>query len=275
MVPIVLHHGLFGSGEFQLGPVKFSYFRGIDRAIAARGHPVVMTNVHPTSSIETRARQLKEDVFKKLKGMGRQREKVILIAHSLGGLDARYAVSKLGMADHVACVVTVTTPHRGSPVADWIVKNVGERLRILQLMNVLGLDMRAIVDLTTRRCAEFNEEVPDVPGLNYFSVSAAQPPTDIAPFAFHSHQLIFDAEGENDGMVSVKSSTWGRHLGVWPADHWQTINRHYRWEIRKPEKDIVHHWTTLLDQVTEALSSPQLVESDSKRRSEPAPSVLP
>src|SRR3954467_1822949 len=134
MLPVVLHHGLFGTGDLQLGPLKISYFRGIDRAIAARGHPLIVTRVHPSSSIENRARQLKENILRQLRVLGRDDEKIILIGHSLGGLDARYAVAKLGLASHVAAVVTVTTPHRGSPFADWVVENLGRRLGGMQLV---------------------------------------------------------------------------------------------------------------------------------------------
>ena len=54
--PVILHHGLFGTGDFKIGPLKFSYFRKIDRAIAERGHPLIVTRVHPSSSVENHAR---------------------------------------------------------------------------------------------------------------------------------------------------------------------------------------------------------------------------
>src|SRR5437868_6391394 len=39
MLPVVLHHGLFGLGNFRIGKWKISYFNGgIERAIADRGH---------------------------------------------------------------------------------------------------------------------------------------------------------------------------------------------------------------------------------------------
>ena len=37
MTPIVLHHGLFGFGNFELGRLRLSYFHRIDRAIAGPG----------------------------------------------------------------------------------------------------------------------------------------------------------------------------------------------------------------------------------------------
>jgi triacylglycerol lipase len=213
-MPVVLHHGLFGVGEMKIGPLKLSYFRGIDQAIAGQGHPLIITRVHPSSSIEKRARQLKENLLRQLTAIGRPRDKVILIGHSMGGLDARYAVARLGLAERVAAVVTVTCPYRGSPFADWVVKHLGLRLGGINLIRFLGVDLRAILDLTTSRCAVFNEQVKDVPGIPYFSVSAAQQSDRLPIFAVRSHRLVQAAEGENDGLVSVRSSTWGKHLGV-------------------------------------------------------------
>jgi triacylglycerol lipase len=257
MLPVVLHHGLFGTGDWQLGPLKMSYFRRIDRAIIARGHPLIVTRVHPSSSIRNRARQLKESLLRQLDILGLDNERVILVGHSMGGLDARYAVAKLGLADRVAAVVTVTTPHRGSPFADWVIENLGRRLGGVRLVSLLHLDMLAILDLTTRRCAAFNDRVPDVPGVRYFSVSAARPWNRIPPFALPAHHVIHTAEGDNDGLVSVKSSTWGEHLGTWPADHWHTLNHRYTIGFHDATGDIVPYWTRMLDRVVAELDARQ------------------
>jgi len=249
MLPVVLHHGLFGTDKVKLGPVNLSYFRGIDRAISNRGHPLIVTRVHPSSSIENRARQLKEIILRQLDILGRKQQKVILIGHSMGGLDARYAVAKLGMAEHVAAIVTITCPHRGSPYADWVVENLGRRLGGMQLVNFLRLDLQGIMDLTTDRCAAFNEQIKDVPDVKYFSISASRPWTRVPPFALHSHHVISAAEGDNDGLVSVKSSTWGELLGIWPADHWHTFNRRWVLELTDPTGDIVPYWMKMLNEV--------------------------
>ena len=47
MNPIVLHHGLLGFGDIKIGPLKWSYFTGIDRAITERGHPLIVSRSHP------------------------------------------------------------------------------------------------------------------------------------------------------------------------------------------------------------------------------------
>jgi triacylglycerol lipase len=254
MLPIVLHHGLLGSGDIVVGPVKFSYFRGIDRAIAARGHATIVSRVHPTGSIELRARQLKANILRGLKQHGLPRDaRVLVIAHSMGGLDARYMIAHLGMADRVAGLLSVTTPHRGSPYADWCVENLGRKLGCGRLLNMMGLDVRAISDLTTASCRQFNREVKNVAGVQYFSVSAARPWHRVPPWAIHAHKIVSDAEGDNDCVVSVKSSTWGEHLGVWPADHFHAINHRLVMEIRQPTGDITPYWIRAVERVTERL----------------------
>jgi triacylglycerol lipase len=249
MPPVVLHHGLFGFGEIHAGPLKLSYFGRIARGIAGMGHPVIISSVHPTAGVATRARQLKETVLRQLEIIGRPKDKVVIVAHSMGGLDARYMISKLGMDDRVDALLTVTTPHRGSSFADWCVLHFEKRLGAFRLLNSLGMDVRAGNDLTTASCRKFNEEILDAPAVRYFSVSAARPWNLVPPFALPSWRIIHDAEGDNDGLVSVKSSTWGTHLGVWPADHWHTINRRYVIGRKDATGDITPYYLGALEKV--------------------------
>jgi triacylglycerol lipase len=248
MIPIVLHHGFMGYSELALGPLKLSYFGSIGRAIAARGHPIVVSQVHPTAGVATRARQLKETILRQLDILGRAHEPVVVVAHSMGGLDARYMISRLGMEERVRALLTVASPHRGTAIADFSVLHLG-RLGAIKLLTGVGLDVQAANDLTTRSCRKFNEQVPDSPKVKYFSVSAARPWRLIPPFALPSYKVIYDAEGENDGLVSVKSSTWGTHLGVWPADHWHTLNRRFVLELKDPTGDITPYYLAALDRV--------------------------
>jgi len=249
MIPIVLHHGLLGFTNLRAGPVKFCYFRGIDDAISQLGHPVIVTRVHPTAGVATRARQLKEIILRQLDILGQTGRRVVLVAHSLGGLDARYMIRRLGMEDRVAALLTISTPHRGSSYADWCLRNLGQRLGGLRLMHGLGLDVQAVNDLTTESCRRFNEEIVDSPRVRYFSVSASRPWHRVPAFALHAFKVIYDAEGDNDSLVSVRSSTWATHLGVWPADHWHTINHRLVLELKDPTGDITPYYLRALDQM--------------------------
>jgi len=249
MIPVVLHHGLFGYDELRFGRWRIPYFLGIDQAIRRRGHPLIVPRVHPCASIARRAEQLKQTILSQLCNLGRPDDRVVVIAHSLGGLDARYMLSKLDMAGRVSALVTISTPHRGSPYADWCVDHLGRQFGGLWLMGLFGIDVGGILDLTTEHCRQFNQTVPDVPGVKYFSVSAARQRNQVPAFARHAHRTVYEIEGDNDGLVSVKSSTWANHMGVWPADHWHTINRH---RPNDPTGDISPYYLGVLDRLHDA-----------------------
>jgi triacylglycerol lipase len=249
-LPILLHHGLLGRGELRLGPIKFKYFPGIDHAIISSGHPLFISTVHPTGSIETRARQLKEILLAHLKTLPDPHTRVLVIAHSMGGLDARYMIAHLAMHKHVAALLTICTPHRGTPFADWCVRNLGKKLRGLQLARFLELDINALPDLTTESCSRFNDQTPDHPDVKYFSVSAFHPRKLIPPWGLHAHKIVFDVEGDNDSLVSIPSATYGTHLATWKADHWQTINHHY---LPSRKQDMSPHYLRAIEQVLQAI----------------------
>ncbi|HRK29955.1 MAG TPA: hypothetical protein PLD59_02670 [Tepidisphaeraceae bacterium] len=248
--PVVLHHGLFGFGNIRIGPFPLRYFAGrIERAITEMGHPLIIARCHPTGPIELRARQLKQLIIRDRQSLRRANESVIILAHSLGGLDARYMVTHLGMADRVQAIVTLATPHRGSSYADWVVQNLGDRLGGKSLISKLGIDLRALADLTTGSMATFNSQTPNAPGVDYFSVAGVQNASKCAPFLLHSHSVVFRCEGENDGVVSLNSAKWGQFLGTWPTDHLHIINKRFTPESLLPRHDVTARYTAILETV--------------------------
>jgi triacylglycerol lipase len=147
----------------------------------------------------------------------------------MGGLDARYMVSRLGMDSRVLSVTTVGTPHRGTAFADW---GVSRFARLAEpLLRFLFIPAEAFRDLTTDSCRRFNEEVPDVPGVRYLSVAGRCERAWIGLEWLLPYRMVERAEGPNDGVVSVASATWGEHTDVWPGDHLNLVNwpnRHAR-----------------------------------------------
>ena len=121
--PIVLVHGLFGFDSLRLGPwLVAHYFQGIPEALRAVGNRVLVASLSPTGGIADRARQLQE-----LLDRESPHEPVHLLAHSMGGLDSRYLISRLGMSDRVLTLTTLGTPHRGTTFADWGVRRSDRR----------------------------------------------------------------------------------------------------------------------------------------------------
>lgn len=128
-----------------------------DRGVEAR---VTQVHTHPTASIRTRAARLLETVRETV---GPDEGPVHLVGHSTGGLDARLLVSpaaSLGTnvdaepwATRVRTVVTVATPHRGTPLASFFGSLLGAQLlQLLSLSTVYalrygGLPMRVMIQL--------------------------------------------------------------------------------------------------------------------------------
>src|SRR5713101_2070415 len=113
--PIVLVHGLLGVTRVQVGDWTLaSYFGQIPQMLSAAGNRVLQPQLSLTGGVAERAAQLKDFLNREL-----SREPVHLIAHSMGGLDSRYLISRLDMAPRVLSLTTIGTPHRGSPFADW------------------------------------------------------------------------------------------------------------------------------------------------------------
>lgn len=216
--PIVLVHGLFGFAQLRLGSwLKLDYFHGIPRALEAAGNRVVAARLSPTGGIACRAGQLKAFLQQHFPG-----EPVHILAHSMGGLDARYMISRLDMAGAVLSLTTLGTPHRGSPFADWATKGL---VRLLApFFDMLQLPRDAFDDLTVARCKRFNEETPDASGVRYFSIAAKYTPTWFNPSWTLSAPIVEKAEGPHDGIVSIASATWGEHCEVWDGDHVSLIN---------------------------------------------------
>ncbi|MDB5318689.1 MAG: hypothetical protein JWN40_320, partial [Phycisphaerales bacterium] len=68
-------------------------------------------------------------------------------------------------------------------------------------------------------------------------------------FVLLSHKVVSEGEGENDVLVSVRSSTWGTHLGTWRADHFHTINKRYVLEFRNRTGNIAPYYVRAVGEV--------------------------
>ncbi len=217
-LPIILAHGLGGFDEIKIFGITIQYFKGIKRHLEECGYTVFVTRVRPTASIKNRAEDFKKAI------LSFTDSKVNIIAHSMGGLDARYMISRLGMADRVGTLVTIGTPHWGSEFADWGVRVLGEKLGLIWLLEkVFGIDTAGFRDLMTESCQKFNKEITDVKGVRYISYAGQQSWHKVNCFLQVPYWYIRFKTGQNDGLVHAESAKWGDFRGVVAADHWNQI----------------------------------------------------
>lgn len=224
-LPVVLIHGLFGFDQIGVPGARFEYFRGIAAHLGALGCHAHAVRLPPAQSVPARAKQLALAIE------ALPHERIDLIAHSLGGLDARYALAHLGLAKRVRSLVTIGTPHHGSPIADLVLRGpIGWAHRVLRAM---GLPTEAVAWLGTEALERFNLEVRDAPGVRYACVVGGirkgdtPVPLPLAP----AHGYLRRVAGANDGLVPVSSQYWGETLAEIEADHfaqvgWRVGRRH-------------------------------------------------
>lgn len=133
------------------------------------------------------------------------------------GIDSRYMVSLLKPDKfNVASLTTIATPHRGSSFADYVFEFIDrQRLpRLYKAMKNIGLETGAFSQLTTSYMQDiFNPACPDVEGVSYYSYGALAKPGLFSPFR-KSHNIIWEREGPNDGLVSVQSAKHGIYKGT-------------------------------------------------------------
>jgi len=142
--------GLFGFGTLA----GYDYFqhlrRGIEQRYAEAGIPVAFEDVPtpPTSSLRERARVLATTVAHTAPRSG----PIHIVGHSTGGLDARLVLAPtinlrlppelMRWTQRVRSLITISTPHYGTPVAGYFATVSGARvLYALSLLTVVSLKL--------------------------------------------------------------------------------------------------------------------------------------
>ncbi|MCI1966933.1 MAG: triacylglycerol lipase [Oscillospiraceae bacterium] len=226
--PILLVHGIFWR-DWQL----FNYWGRIPKELIRNGATIYYGHQQSAAPIKAVAGELKSQI---LNILGQEKcEKVNIIAHSKGGLDARYMISCLGMEDCVASLTTVCTPHRGSVLLDRILKRLPDSAfhaiakRYNTIYRKLGdtkPDFYAgIRDLTTKQCAQLNQTAVNKEKVFYQSIASQMSSFFSAGFPLNvGYAILRHAEGKNDGFVSRKSAQWGNYLGCFSTEHRRGIS---------------------------------------------------
>ncbi|MEY8508072.1 triacylglycerol lipase [Lachnospiraceae bacterium 42-17] len=211
--PLLMVHGVFFR-DYKY----FNYWGRIPRELEAHGAVVYYGNHQSAASVKTSAKELTARIREIVEETGCG--KVNIIAHSKGGLDCRYALSKLGAAPFTASLTTINTPHRGCVFADYLLHKIPQAVkdtvadtynRALKKAGDENPDfLAAVTDLTASACENRNASVKDVPGIYYQSVGSKLNTASGGRFPLNfSHHLVLYFDGPNDGLVAESSFPWG------------------------------------------------------------------
>jgi triacylglycerol lipase len=225
--PVVLMHGFGVGASFRRG----GHLHEEALHLRSQGVKAIAPNVAPYNTVRSRTATWNNRLSHVLEQTNADR--LLLIAHSMGGLDARYLISKMGWHDVVDVLVTVATPHHGSAVAQ-LVLDQPETVRrwLTDVVDWVGTHVLEDGSANIRRALEeltpdfventFNEAVPNHPGVNYYSYgfqAGKGTSVPIDPLFRYFNRHLYEQEGPNDGFVSVESARWGQYLGTIDADH--------------------------------------------------------
>lgn len=229
--PVLLCHG-YGAYASLIKPTQM---HDVCMHLRAHGIQAIAPNGAPFASIQTRAENWVE-LFHEVRAQLKV-EKLNVIAHSMGGLDMRYAISQLALSPYVSSLTTIATPHHGTWLAE-IGLSTPEiiRERLSDFLNWVGNNMyprvesdifSAVSQLTRDYIVNtFNPLVKDAESVDYYSYSADSQNTKLLeanPALMVQTSFINKQEGPNDGIVSAKSAVWGTHLGCLELNHLEQL----------------------------------------------------
>ena len=216
--PIVLVHGLGMKDTFFMK----SWGR-IDRILRIQGYTVYKSDVDAFGTVAGNAAQLKAEIEGIVRETGA--EKVNIIAHSKGGLDAKHMICQLDMARHVASLTTLCTPHKGTPIASFILRF--PKFAVKYVAFWVNAAYRVLGDMAPdsftaceelKRTEDLAQETMNVgEGVMCQSFSAAmRPGSGDADFVM-TVPMIFsrflEKDKLTDGMVPQDSAIFGTYRG--------------------------------------------------------------
>lgn len=214
--PLLLVHGM-GFRDSKL----IGYWGRIPARLEEAGCRVYYGDQDANGSIEANGAVLAQRVQELVRQTGA--EKLNVIAHSKGGLDMRYAISQLGIAEQIASLTTISTPHHGSLTVDRLLRLPKPLVRLgascadlwLRLLGDRHPDTYgAIGALTTSAAAEFNQSCPDAPGVYYQSYAFVMKHIWSDMLMIVPAAVVRCIEGPNDGLLAPRAVEWTNFRGV-------------------------------------------------------------
>jgi triacylglycerol lipase len=200
---------------------KVNYWGRIPKILEQHGTTVYYGRQDCWGTIEYNAGIIKDSIDRIIQDIGC--EKLNLIAHSKGGLEARYLISTLGMADKIASLTTIATPHHGSKTLDkfygapvFLYKSAARLVNLwFRLLGDQKPDFFAASRcFSTYEMNEFNMQNPDSEHVFYQSYAAVMRRSFSDMFMVVPHFVVKLIEGENDGLVTPASAAWTNFRGV-------------------------------------------------------------
>ncbi|UTC77861.1 hypothetical protein E4O04_07560 [Treponema sp. OMZ 799] len=214
--PLFFIHGI----GFKDNSKYYSYWGRITDCLQNHGAKVFFSNHDRIGTIHDNAVKIKEKLDYIIKT--EHLEKVNIIAHSKGGIEARYLISTLGAAKYTASLTTFASPHHG-------IKAIDAACRIPLLMSAFNPFVnvcfklwgdknpqfkKTVKELGAEDMEKFNAENKDNPHVLYFSYAAKMKNALSDLIFLLSYPIVKFTDGNSDGLIPVESAKWGIFKGI-------------------------------------------------------------
>ena len=207
--PILLVHGIFFR-DFE----KLNYWGRIPEELIKNGATIYYGNHSSSLGVKDSAEELANRIKEIVKETGCK--KVNVIAHSKGGLDARYAIANLGMDKYIASLAMINTPNHGCLFADYLMTKAPNSLKdkvssgynfTLKKLGDKNPDFIAgVTDLTKPKTEELNKIMPKSKKVYYQAFGSVLKHPTSGRFPLNLTNLfVKHYDGKNDGLVGIDS----------------------------------------------------------------------
>jgi triacylglycerol lipase len=215
--PVLMIHGC-GFKDKTLG---INYWGRIPKQMEKNGVKVYYGGTDAWGSIEGNAQKIKDTIEDIVREHGA--EKFNIIAHSRGGLEARYLISSLKLSSMVASLTTISTPHRGVKamnisldIPNGFYKFVSFFINLwFKILGDKNPDFyRSSRQLSEQECTEFNKINIDAQSVYYQSYAARMKHCFSDLIFIVLNPFLKTTDGDNDGLCPVESAKWGNFKGI-------------------------------------------------------------
>ncbi|WP_159462152.1 triacylglycerol lipase [Halobacillus sp. Marseille-P3879] len=215
--PIVFIHGLNSSSrmwwqENDMGDI-----------VHENGFQTAFIDLFPTKDMWENGKLLAEKLKEIYNYFG---EKLVLVGHSKGGIDAQTAPVHYNAASYVERIICLSSPHQGAELSDLAYSSWAG-----WLADIIGVKNAAVYSLQTGYMDYFRNQTDELSSIPIYTLAG----TSWGSFgsSLYWGGLYLNSFGANDGAVTVPSSqlTYGTELHV---DKWN------HFEIRKGSATFTH-----------------------------------
>jgi triacylglycerol lipase len=239
----------------------YNYWGRIPGVLKAEGADIYYSGQDAWGSIEANAGTIRENILSILSKTGAG--KINLIAHSKGGLEARYMISSMNMGKHIASLTTISTPHHGSKIIDIVYGLPVFLFRSISFFvdlffKILGDKhpdfYNACRQISGIYCRGFNEINTDSPDVFYQSYAARMKSAFSDLFFFLSFLIVKITSGDNDGLVTVESAKYGEFKGVMEGKGLRGISHADEVDLRRRDNrsfNIIEQYVKIIDDLRE------------------------